>query len=91
MIHGSERSPEEGRGDPLQYSRLENPHGQRSLVGYRPWGLKESDMTEQLTHTQSSVFKSVVETWDSDTRVWEERCHDEKCSWFGKCEGTLKS
>ena len=26
-------------------------HGQRSLVGYRPWGHKESDMTEQLTHT----------------------------------------
>ena len=25
-------------------------HGQRSLVGYRPWGHKESDTTEQLTH-----------------------------------------
>ena len=24
-------------------------HGQRSLVGYSAWGLKESDMTEQLT------------------------------------------
>ena len=24
-------------------------HGQRSLVGYSPWVLKESDMTEQLT------------------------------------------
>ena len=23
-------------------------HGQRSLVGYSPWGRKESDMTEQL-------------------------------------------
>ena len=23
-------------------------HGRRSLVGYRPWGHKESDMTEQL-------------------------------------------
>ena len=22
------------------------PHGQRSLVGYSPWGPKESDMTE---------------------------------------------
>ena len=29
-------------------------HGQRSLVGYRPQGRKESDMAEQLsTHTQS--------------------------------------
>ena len=27
-------------------------HGQRSLVGYSPWGHRESDMTEQLsTHT----------------------------------------
>ena len=24
-------------------------HGQRSLVGYSPWGHKESDTTEQLT------------------------------------------
>ena len=24
-------------------------HGQRSLVGYRPWGCKESDITEQLS------------------------------------------
>ena len=26
-------------------------HGQGSLMGYRPWGCKESDMTERLTHT----------------------------------------
>ena len=30
-------------------------HGQRSLVGYSPWGGKESDMTEQLTHTHNKV------------------------------------
>ena len=24
-------------------------HGQRSLVGYSPWGHKESDLTERLT------------------------------------------
>ena len=29
-------------------------HGQGSLAGYSPWGHKESDMTEQLTLTQSS-------------------------------------
>ena len=33
----------------LQYSCLENPHGQRSLVGYSPWGRKESDMTKWLS------------------------------------------
>ena len=32
----------------LQYSCLENPCGQRSLVGCSPRGLEESDMTEQL-------------------------------------------
>ena len=26
-------------------------HGQRSLAGYSPWGCRESDTTEQLTHT----------------------------------------
>ena len=28
---------------------LEEFRGQRSLVGYSPWGCKESDMTERLT------------------------------------------
>ena len=32
------RSPGGGHDNPLQYSCLENPHGQRSLVGYSPWG-----------------------------------------------------
>ena len=32
LISGSGRSPGEGNGNPLQYSYLENPHGQRSLV-----------------------------------------------------------
>ena len=30
-------------------------HGQRSLAGYSPWGHKESDMTEQLTHTHTHM------------------------------------
>ena len=37
---------------PLQYSCLENPHGQRSLAGYSPSGLKELDMTERLSTAQ---------------------------------------
>ena len=43
---GSGRSPRGGHGNPLQYSCLENPHGQRNLAGYSPWGYKESDGTE---------------------------------------------
>ena len=34
-IPGLGRSPG-GHGSPLQYSCLENPHGQRSLAGYNP-------------------------------------------------------
>ena len=33
---GLGRSPGEGHGNPLQYSCLENPHGQRGLTGYSP-------------------------------------------------------
>ena len=45
-ILGLGRFPGEGKGNPLQYSCLENPHGQRSLVGYSPWDRKQLDMTE---------------------------------------------
>ena len=45
-IPGLGRSPGEGNGNPLQYSCLEKSHGLRSLVGYNPWGRKESDTTE---------------------------------------------
>ena len=42
LIPGLGRSHEGGNGYPLHYSCLE----QRSLVGYCPWGHKESDMTK---------------------------------------------
>ena len=45
-IPGLGSSPGEGNGNPLQYSCLGNPHGQRSLAGYSPLGRKESDTTE---------------------------------------------
>ena len=38
--------PGEGHSNPLQYSCLENPHGQRILVSYNAWGGKELDTTE---------------------------------------------
>ena len=50
-IPGLEGSSGGGHGNLLQYSCLENPPRQRSLVGYRPWDCKESDMTEQVTLT----------------------------------------
>ena len=51
-IPGLGRFPGGGHGNPFQYSCLENPHGQRSLVGYSPWGRKESDMTDRLSTAQ---------------------------------------
>ena len=48
-IPGLGRSSGGGHGNPLQYSCLQNPHGQRSLVGYSPWGRKGLDMIEQLS------------------------------------------
>ena len=63
LIPGWGRSPGGGHSNPLQYSGLENPHGQRSLVGYTPWGRKELDMTAQLstgmckfTHTHTHTY-----------------------------------
>ena len=46
LIPGLERSPGGGHGNPLQFSCLDNPHGQRTeeipwtedSAGYSPWG-----------------------------------------------------
>ena len=68
-IPGLERSPGGRNGNPLQYSCLENPHGQRSLMGCSPWYQKESDTTEWLsthtyththTHTHTGVTRDVT-------------------------------
>ena len=55
LIPGLGRFPGGRKGNPLQYSCLENPHGQRSLASYSPWGCKESNTTAGLsmhTHIQ---------------------------------------
>ena len=64
-IPGLGRSPGGGNGNPLQYSCLESPHGQRSLAGYSPWGLKESDTTEWLRTSTCSLrdLSSLTRDW----------------------------
>ena len=52
-IPGSGRSPGGGHGNPLQYYCLDNPQGQRNLVGFSPWGHKELDTTEVTWHTHT--------------------------------------
>jgi len=47
-IPGWERSPEKGNGNAGTLIPVFLPgksHGQRSLVGYSPWGHRESNMT----------------------------------------------
>ena len=46
LVPGLGRSPGGEYGNPLQNSCLENPHRQRSLAGYSPWGCKELDTTQ---------------------------------------------
>ena len=72
-IPGSGRSPGGGHSNPLQYSFLENPHGQRSLAGYSPQGHKESDTNEcacvcMYTHTQANQTdqKDMVPFWGAE-------------------------
>ena len=55
---GLARSPGGGHGNPFLYSSLKNPQGQRSLVGYSPWGHKELDMTA----TKHSMTKNIIPT-----------------------------
>ena len=60
-VSGLGRSPGGQHGNPLQHSYLENPHGQRSLVGYSPWGRKESDVTERLSTAREVMHHKVTQ------------------------------
>ena len=71
LIPGSGRSPAEGNGNPFHSIPVQSipvflpgkSHGQRSLAGYSPWGLKESDMAYRLsTHAKRpKEFKKRLE------------------------------
>ena len=49
------RPPGGGHGNPLQYSCLEIPNGQRNLEDYSLWGHKELSMTEVTEHCQLNI------------------------------------
>ena len=55
LIPGLGSFPGGGHSNPLQYSCLENPHGQKSMACYSPWGPKESDMTEPLSKRTTTL------------------------------------
>ena len=76
---GLGRTPWKRYSNPFQYSCLENPHGQRSLEGYSPWGHKESDIIEQLSssqHTHTHIH--MIYTHYIYTIVWNNAINEIK-------------
>ena len=78
-----------GQEDPLEKelaphssTLAEKSHGQRSLVGYSPWGCKESDTTEQLHFTfkfhlgflVAQMVKRLPTIWETQVQSlgWED-------------------
>ena len=53
------------------------PHGQWSLIGYSPWGHKESDTTERLhsQHLVESVTSQLKEIHEPLFCVLQAECH----------------
>ena len=75
LILGLGRSPGGGHGNSLQYSCLENLHGERSLAGCSPSRCKELDMTEQLsteacTHVHKNIWFTKKKSSDRSHRVY---------------------
>ena len=64
-IPASGRSPGEGNSIPTLVVLSGKFHGQRSLVGYSPWGCKElhkTECTHTHTHTHTSHLLEHIET-----------------------------
>ena len=84
-IPGLGRSPGGGHGNPFQYSCLENPHGQRSLVGYSPWGHRESDTTEQLNTAHSwNIYEQLMSPVADKDYLSTGYCEVSTCAKVGK-------
>ena len=62
LIPGLGRSPGGGHGNPLQYSCLKNPHGQRTMDGYSPRGHRGPGLTEQLSAAHSTAHSRATLT-----------------------------
>jgi len=63
------KSPGDGNGNPLQWAVFlpQKPNGDRSLVGYSPWGAKESDMTSQLNNSNHNTTQYFVYNHNTTT------------------------
>ena len=55
LIPGSGRFPWRRKWQPTPVFLHGESHGQRSLVGYSPWGRKELNMTQQLNNNKNFI------------------------------------
>ena len=62
-VPGLGRFPGGGCGNPFQYSFLENPHGQRSLANYSPWGRRVGHNGKTKHGTLIAALFIIAETW----------------------------
>ena len=76
LIPGSGRSPGGEHGNLLQYSYLENPHGQRNQGDYSPQGCKELDKHEATKYKlpgqgRSKAFYTLSVSGSGASVSWE--------------------
>ena len=60
-------------------------HGQRSLVGYSPWGCEKSDTTEEYFSLSLGQQRLPYEIPQGDTQ------HHKHQKWISHCSGSLRS
>ena len=58
----SQEDPLEKRTQPIPVFLPGKVHGPMILAGYNPWDPKETDQTEQLTHTSNKLIFSSVQS-----------------------------
>ena len=70
-----------GREDPLEKEMAIHSstlawksHGQRSLIGYSPWGRKESDTTEWLHFTSLNLLDKLIQLHAGYIKILDSFC-----------------
>ena len=84
-IPGLGRSPGGGHSNSLQYSFLENPHKQRSLVGYSSWGHRVGQdwVTKHSTAVNMLLLKLLHLCFRHFGLIWARGAWSMDCSWPG--------
>ena len=75
-IPGSGRAPLRKEWQPILLFFPGESHGQRSLVGYSPWGCKESDTTEATQHARMHIYIICrISTQASNMNFYSDKIH----------------